>query len=266
MKANQILFSALAVSLISAYTMSPSEFLKHDKALKGRLPASAEEVKKEDNKDNKKPVDNVQCKAESKGEKLEKDIKNQTQDIEAVLKEIDALKNENKELKNKVSARPRSKEDNDGDTIALMSQITSLISLQMQSQMNMQTQLMSTLAQFQFNSAPQYTWDMSQSYSPYGIHENFGMGMGIGIPASGIWGSSSYSNPYSQLPQMTRQPAQQMDYGFSFGQIPQANNMRGFDFNLAPNEPMLPQMQRQQIPGQQMQASPVPASINVISV
>ena len=45
MKANHILFSTLAVTLISAYTMSPSEFLKKD--FKGRIPASAEE-KQED--------------------------------------------------------------------------------------------------------------------------------------------------------------------------------------------------------------------------
>jgi len=102
MKANHILFSTLAVTLISAYTMSPSEFLKKD--FKGRIPASAEE-KQEDVKKDEAKKDNVQCKAESKGEKLEKEIKSQTQDIEAILKEINDLKKENKDLKEKVSSK-----------------------------------------------------------------------------------------------------------------------------------------------------------------
>lgn len=248
MKANHILFSALAVTLFSAYNMNPSDLMKQNKLQTSRFPASVEEEKKEE----KKSADNVQCKNELKGEKLEKEVKAQTHDIEAILKEIDSLKNENKELKEKVSGKKPLKEAveesvQSDSSLALMLHLTTMFTSQMQSQMDMQMQMMSMLAQFQFNSAPQHTWDLSQQrYSPYGIHENFGMG--IGIPAQGgYW--SSFQNPYSQLPQMTRQPAQQTDFGFSFGQIPQANNMRGFDFNLAPSEPLMPQMQRQDIPG-----------------
>lgn len=230
MNANHILFSALAVTLISAYTMSPSDLLKH-KSVHGRLPASVEDAKPEAKKDN------VQCKSESKGETLEKDLKSLIEDKETLLKEIAGLKE-------KLSVKkPKTKEDNDSDTIALMSQMTSMLTKQMESQMQMQMQMMSFFAQVQFNQAPQYTMDLSQSYRPYGIHENFNMFdmySGVGIPAVGV---NSYSSPYSQHPQMSRQPAQQTDFGFSFGQIPQANNMRGFDFNLSPREPLLPKIE-----------------------
>jgi len=255
MKANHILFSTLAVTLISAYTMSPSEFLKKD--FKGRIPASAEE-KQEDVKKDEAKKDNVQCKAESKGEKLEKEIKSQTQDIEAILKEINDLKKENKDLKEKVSSK-KTKQDkleevSHDDTVGMMVALTSLFTTQMQSQMDMQMQMMSMFSQMQFNQAPQYTWDMTQRYSPYGIHENWSLGQGgVGIVAGGIgigYGNGDYQNPYSQLPQMLRQPAQQQMEGFSFGGIPQANNMRGFDFNMAPVDPLLPQMKRMDVPMQ----------------
>lgn len=261
MKANHILFSALAVTLFAAYNMTPSDLLKQKDSFASRIPASAEEVKPEEiKKEEKKPADNVQCKNELKGEKLEKEVKTQTHDIEAILKEIDSLKNENKELKEKFSAKKPLKESveesvQSDSSLALMLHLTTMFTSQMQSQMDMQMQMMSMMAQFQFNSAPQHTWDLSQQkYSPYGIHENFGMG--IGIPASGgMWG---YQNPYSQLPQMSRQPAQQQaDFGFSFGQIPQANNMRGFDFNLGPSEPLLPQMERQPLPQGAQEAQPL---------
>lgn len=253
MKANHILFSTLAVTLISAYTMSPSEFLKQSKDVKGRIPASTEEAKQEEVK-----KDNVQCKAEAKGEKLEKEIKSQTQDIEAILKEIDDLKKENKDLKEKVSSK-KTKQDKleevaHDDTVGMMVALTSLFTTQMQSQMNMQMQMMSMFSQQQFNQAPQYTWDMSKMYGPYGIHENWSLGQGgIGIAA----GNGSYQSPYSQLPQMMRQPAQQQMEGFSFGEIPQANNMRGFDFNMAPVDPLLPQISRQQIPMQNQSSQPL---------
>jgi len=270
MKANHILFSALAVTLISAYTMSPSEFLKQNKEQKGRLPASADEVKPSDDKQAEVKKDNVQCKSESKGEKLEKEIKSQTQDIETVLKEIEELKKENKDLKEKVSAK-KSKQDKleevaHDDTVGMMVALTSLFTTQMQSQMDMQMQMMSMFSQMQFNSSPQYTWDMSQRYSPYGIHENWLSGQGIGISANGRMNgiSNPYSSPYPAMPELLRQPAQQQMDGFSFGGIPQANNMRGFDFNMAPVDPLLPQMKRVEVPMQQQQESqPSPRVYNI---
>jgi hypothetical protein len=369
MKANQILFSTLAVTLVSAYTMSPSDFLAHSKSFKGRLPASEtsakpvakkpvakkpvtskemvdlkaklakleadlkdkeiqldqkakevellksakteekiealnklivdqkadieklrSDIKNSEVKDikivnqNKTSVEVVVCKSESKGEKLEAELKKLLEDKELVLKQVDGLKKENDELKSKVSSasvkdekkeevkkdedkKDEDKKDDekvadaksqkkkaqkleDSDVVSLMSQMTTMFSAQMQSQMQVQMQMLSMLSSMQFNQAPQYTWDWSQGNNRvYGIHENIGQGQGIGIPASQSWNNF---NPYSQLPQMSRQPAQQSDFGFDFGPIPQANFMRGFDFNQSPaaqpSQPALPQMQRQQMP------------------
>lgn len=377
MKANHILFSTLAVTLVSAYTMSPSDFLAHSKSFKGRLPASESvakapskapakkpvakkpvtskemqdlkvklakleadlknkeiqldqkakeievlksakteekiealskliadqktdieklrsDIKNSEVKDvkivnqNRTSVEVVVCKSESKGEKLEAELKKLLEDKELVLKQVDGLKKENEDLKAKVSsaeAKPEvkkledkkeedkkeedKKEDKkddakvaegksqkkqqkleDSDVVSLMSQLTTMFSAQMQSQMQVQMQMMSMLSQMQFNQAPQYTWDWSQAnHGMYGMNDSFGQNFGIGIPASQSWGG--FQSPYSQLPQMSRQPAQQNDFGFGFGTIPQANFMRGFDFNQSPaqqSQPALPQMQRQQLP------------------
>lgn len=347
MKANHILFSALAVTLVSAYTMSPSDFLAHSKTMRGRFPASEKtptkpaakkpvakkpvtskemlelkaklakleadlkdkevqldqkakevevlrnnkteekiealtkliaeqkadieklrsDIKNSEVKNinvlnqtqNQTSVEVVVCKSESKGEKLEAELKKLLEDKELVLKQVDGLKKENEDLKGKISsveAKPV-KVDNT-DLVALMSQMTSMFTAQMQSQMQLQTQMMNILSQMQFNSAPQYTWDLSQAYNrPFAIQENFGMGLGgygVGIPAYASYPNFGGNiNPYSQLPQMSRQPAQQSDFGFSFGQIPQANHMQGFDFNLSPAQPAqpaLPEIKRQQLPSQ----------------
>lgn len=210
-------------------------------------------------------LNSVTCKFESKGEKLEADIKKLLEDKEAIFGKMEKLTKDNDDLRAKLDKKEEKKSVDNADLISLMSQMTTMFTTQMQAQMQLQTQMMNMLSQMQFNQAPQYTWDWSQyAKAPYAVSENYNpnfWGIGLGFPG----GLSDSQNPYSQMPGLTRQPAQQSDFGFSFGQIPQANNLRGYNFNLAPSEPMLPRMQRQQIPGQQLPNAPFPTAPDFLS-
>lgn len=289
MKANKLFFCALAVSVLSIHSMSPSDFIAHTESIRGnRAPASeaapvkkapakkaiakkavtSKEMKdlqdklakleidlknkqdlldqktqevdqlrnsKTDEKidaltklivDQKADIDKLKsdiknsevkdvkfvnqsktsvqvvvCKSESKGEKLEADMKKLLEDKEAVLKQVDGLKKENDDLKLKLtSSVPEVKKDevkmdevkkqeiakaddaapvedkkpiakkqqsldkkssDNSDIIALMSQMTTMFSTQMQSQMQIQIQMMNMLSQMQSNMMPQM--------SPYAV-------------------------------------------------------------------------------------------------
>ncbi len=190
-------------------------------------------------KENKAPSDIVLCKSESKGEKLEADVKKNLEDKEAVLKQIEGLKKENDGLKSEIaSSKPVEKKSSENsELIALMSQMTTMFTAQMQAQMQAQAQMLSMLTQIQGTMFPQvspYASDFSQglAYPGYpggnGGFNNIGIGwggMGVGIPANSQW--SAYSNPYA-MPEMNRQPAQtQSDFGFTFNN---REPLRGFDF------------------------------------
>lgn len=178
------------------------------------------EIKIAEPKAEVKPAqETVTCKSESKGEKLEADVKKQLDDKEAVLNE---LKKENEELKSKIAKKSDKKSDEEvvkddkkdknTDLIALMSQMTSMFTTQMQSQMQLQIQTMTMLSQMQTNF-------MSQS-NPYNMTDSmWGLGYDVGMPAySNPW-SSRYQDPYMGYPQMQRQPAQAPAFeGFNFSQ------------------------------------------------
>ncbi|MBC7537771.1 MAG: hypothetical protein H7281_03060 [Bacteriovorax sp.] len=243
---------------------------------------------------NKVAVEVVVCKSESKGEKLEADIKKLLDDKEEVLKRVDGLKKENDELKLKltVAAEPKAevkkqeiakvdvKVDKDtekeedkapvkksqaleaksqnSELMALMSQMTTMFSAQMQNQMQMQVQMMNMLSQMQTNMMPQ----MNQ-YSPsifsnsgryFGLSDNIDLlGSEVGIHSqSSPW--SDYSNPYSIMPSMNRQQiSHTSDFGFSFNQTPEL--IRGYDFNQAPAATQQP---KQALPQQQIQRQQLP--------
>lgn len=229
MKANKLIFCALTVSFLSTQSMSPSGFIAHTNLSKGRMPASEAAAPVET--PNKAPVEVVTCKAESKGEKLEADVKKSLEDKEAVLKQVEGIKKDEEK-----------KPSDNSDLIALMSQITTMFSTQMQSQMQMQIQMMNMLSQMQNNMMPQmspYAMDFSQGFnSPYSQNDSIGLGsLGVGIPAYGSqW--SGYQSPYSIMPNMNRQPAQApSDFGFSFNS--QAPTFSGFDFSQTPGKQSL---------------------------
>lgn len=213
---------------------------------------------------NNTEVEIVVCKSESKGEKLEADVKKLLEDKESVLKQVDGLKKENEDLKLKLlvpevksSVVAEAKSPN-AEVIALMSQMTTMFSAQMQSQMQMQVQMMSMLSQMQNNSMPQmspYAYGQGLGYpsaGSYGGYPTFNdslslgaMGIGVSAPIS-PW--SNYQNPYSIMPSISRQQLQTpADFGFSFNR-PQG--IQGFDFNQTPatTEQRLPEPQRQQLP------------------
>lgn len=227
---------------------------------------------------NNTEVEIVICKSESKGEKLEADVKKLLEDKESVLKQVDGLKKENEDLKLKllvpeikssvVAEKPDVKAEaksQNAEVISLMSQMTTMFSAQMQSQMQMQVQMMSLLSQMQNNRMPQmnpYAYGHSQfsigqasgypSAGNYGGYPTFTDGLGLGAMGIGISSPTSpwsdYQNPYSIMPNMSRQnlpiPA---DFGFSFNR---SQGMQGFDFNQTPatSEQGLPEPQRQQLP------------------
>lgn len=289
MKANKILF-VTALSIVAFQAMSPNEFLASTKSVTNRMPAAEEnkapekevvannsEIEVIEVKNSAPPVvEQVACKSESKGEKLEADIKKLLEDKESVLKQIDGLKKENEDLKLKLTTVPEAKKQQlapkeeshkseNSEVISLMSQMTTMFSAQMQSQMQMQLQMMSMLSQMQNNTLPQmnpYSYLPSQfsrsqnfgyphagSYGGYPtLSDSIGLGaMGVGISApTSPW--SDYQNPYSIMPSMTRQPiSSPSDYGFSFNR-PQL--IQGFDFNQTPatSEQRLPELQKQQLP------------------
>lgn len=288
MKANKILF-VTALSLVTFQAMSPNEFLTSTKSIANRMPAAEEKNAQENEviatatetevveaKSSTPPVvELVACKSESKGEKLEADIKKLLEDKESILKQIDGLKKENEDLKLKLTVAPEAKKQQlapreeshkseNAEVILLMSQMTTMFSAQMQSQMQMQLQMMSIFSQMQNNPVPQmspYAYLPSQfsngqnfghrhpnSYNGHPtLHDSIGLGamdVGISAPAS-PW--SDYHNPYSIMPSMTRQQlASPSDYGFSFNR---PSPIQGFDFNQAPAtfEQGRPELQKQQL-------------------
>lgn len=212
------------------------------------------EDKKEDKKENK-PVGTVTCKAESKGEKLEADVKKNLEDSDAI---IAALKKENAELKKSSSAKDEDKKSSQNpELIALMSQMTSMFSTQMQAQMQMQVQMLNMLSQMQETIFPQmspYTLDLSQGLrSPYALNNNLGglgVGWNVGISANSQW--PSYRNPYSTLPELVRQPASANGVLFSSP----AMSFKGFDFNQPVVQPSFPAQPAQQVqPAEPLQLS-----------
>ena len=217
---------------------------------------------------NNNKVEVVICKSESKGEKLQDEVKKGLEDKEAVIKKVEDIKlteikkeeikpiakteEEKKEViakaedkteDKKADAKPSKefKSDN-SEMISLMSQMTTMFTTQMQAQMQLQVQMMTMLSQMQTNFMPQmspYAYDFSSQAHPYSYNDTLGLGAwNVGIPAtSSHWPtqswSNNYSSPYSVMPSLERQPAQApTDFGFSFKQ--QQYPMMPFDFNQAP--------------------------------
>ncbi|MDO9184031.1 MAG: hypothetical protein Q7U04_16580, partial [Bacteriovorax sp.] len=102
-----------------------------------------------------KPVP-VECKSESKGEKLEADIKKLLNDKEEIISKIEILKKE--KYKNVMPNSEYSQAEN-YNVMGLMSQMTTMFTTQMQLQM----QMMSMFSQMQMSMSPQLN---SQQYLP----------------------------------------------------------------------------------------------------
>lgn len=214
MKANKLFFLAIT-SFISIQSLSPDLILKANL----RSPASDEKVEetKEEKKEETKPEKTI-CKSELKGEKLEADVKKSLSDKEEVISKLEA------KTESKVESKDEVKKSDNSEILALMSQMTTMFTLQMQ----MQMQMMNMFSLMQFNQQPMAYPTLSDSLNFYG--------MGVGIPAqTSPW--SNYSNPYSIMPSISQQP-EQSTFGYGYG----------FDFNQNQNS-ALPQLSRQQIPG-----------------
>ena len=199
MKANKLILCALA-SLLTIQLKSPNPINKDSHHVIQRIPASDIETASQDN----------HCKSESKGEKLESDVNKLLEDKVEILKVVEAPKENIK--------------TDSSELLALMSQITTLFT----SQMQMQNQMMSMILQMQSNIMPQlnpyspnlYSNNFNYQLSPT-LNDNLSvMGSGIGLPLNSqpsIW--SQYSNPYSSMPLMERQQIiAPIKYGFDFSQ------------------------------------------------
>lgn len=199
MKANKLILCALA-SLLTIQLKSANPINKDSHQVIQRIPASDIEIAPQDN----------HCKSESKGEKLESDVNKLLEDKVEILKVVEAPKENIK--------------TDSSELLALMSQITTLFT----SQMQMQNQMMSMILQMQSNIMPQlnpyspnlYSNNFNYQLSPT-LNDNLSvMGSGIGLPLNSqpsIW--SQYSNPYSSMPLMERQQIiAPIKYGFDFSQ------------------------------------------------
>jgi len=237
MKTNKIILCSLVIlSIISIGSLPTPLYIEKTSSLIKRTPASDGEKNKE------KKVEIVTCKSELKGEKLEADLKKLLEDKEIVLKEIEDLKKEKSKLK--------TESQESTNIISLMSQMTSLISTQMQAQMQLQIQIMNLLTQTQNSLIPQispYAFQQAHSImgnnAAYGFENNLAFdSYGIGLQSPLFYPQSqNFQSPYSimpqsipqhLLPQMLRQPAQ----------APMTSPLfQGFDFNQAPMD-TIPQM------------------------
>lgn len=199
MKANKLILCALA-SLLTIQLKSANPINKDSHQVIQRIPASDIEIAPQDN----------HCKSESKGEKLESDVNKLLEDKVEILKVVEAPKENIK--------------TDSSELLALMSQITTLFT----SQMQMQNQMMNMILQMQSNTMPQinpyspnlYSNNFNYQLSPT-LNDNLSvMGSGIGLPLNSqpsIW--SQYSNPYSSMPLMERQQIiAPIKYGFDFSQ------------------------------------------------
>lgn len=218
---------------------------------------------------NNTSVEVVICKTESKGEKLEAEMKKLLEDKEAVLKEVDGLKKENGELKIKLTTTPEAKPEvvadvkpevkpeakpevksedkkepvlkksENSELIALMAQMTSMFSAQMQTQMQMQVQMMNMLSQMQSNMMPEispYAYNPSQNFRS----QNYG------YPFAGSYGSyGNYSlsdsiglGGYGIGLQAPSSPWS--DYQNPYSSLPSLNRHsipQSFDFGFGANQP-----------------------------
>jgi hypothetical protein len=203
MKANKLILCALA-SLFTIQLKSPNPINKDSHHVIQRIPASENEIAPQDN----------HCKSESKGEQLESDVNKLLEDKVEILKVVEAPKENIK--------------TDSSELLALMSQMTTLFTSQMQMQIQMQNQMMNMILQMQSNIMPQlnpyspnlYSNNFNYQLSPT-LNDNLSvMGSGIGLPLNSqpsIW--SQYSNPYSSMPLMERQQIiAPIKYGFDFSQ------------------------------------------------
>ena len=217
MKASTILFCALA-SVLTINSRSPESIWNSQKST-NRMPASEKNVSPPAKKIDPKIFD--LCKYESKGEKLETDVKTLLEDKVEVLKSVEEPAKVKKD-EPKVPAVVEHKSEN-ADWMALMSQMTTMFTTQMQLQMQLQNQMMGLMLQMQTNmmfQTNQFSGYPSLTDSLSFGGNGLGMGMGIGMsPQPSPW--SPYSNPYSAMPQIQRAeiPAP-MNLGFDFIQTP----------------------------------------------
>ncbi|MDD4972880.1 MAG: hypothetical protein PHY93_00935 [Bacteriovorax sp.] len=214
---------------------------------------------------NKTAIEVVVCKSESKGEKLEADIKKLLDDKEEVLKRVDGLKKENDELKLKLTVTPElkkqeivkadvkadteenaaedkapvvkksqalDKKSENSELMALMSQMTTMFSTQMQSQMQMQIQMMNTLSQMQTSMMPQ-----TNPYSPSLYSNNFMNNYSHGYPSL-----SDSIGSYELGLGIPAQSSPWSDYSNPYSIAPSLKRQQlssptdfGFSFNQTPN-------------------------------
>lgn len=223
MKVKNLFFFALFIgsSFASFQYWKPVDFNFHS----GRNPASekaqpAEEVK---------PV--VTCHSESKGEKLETDVKNLIQDKEKVIEKVDE-----KKIDEKKDEKIVNKPVDQAELMALLSKLTTLMTAQMQVQMQMMSMLSTQLSQgFQAPSADMY----SHANSSFSLDQNFNPeAYGIGLGAQHAW----HESPYFSTPKLERQPAQSTsDFIYRTNQHPMMN---GYDFGVSPLQYRMPEMSR----------------------
>lgn len=226
---------AVVVSFSALLTLSvfAPKFFWQDNHDAGRFPASEESIAASEVKDINKKIEEkkeeaqVSCLKDKQPTALEEEIKKLMADKEAILKEIEDLKNTSK--KEKKVAQASDKED----VVALMSQMTSMmISQQEQQQMLMQqmfTMMNQIQMQMQMQSYPQQQhqqfnqphnfmepmnfqasqMDMSAYGQQSSIFGNLGQGIGISYPTQSM---ASYQNPYEI---QARSPSAQIDPAFN---------------------------------------------------
>lgn len=239
-----------------------------------RGPASEEKI--EPVKDEKSEIANLLCLAKNEAAKLSEEVKKLLKDKEEVVAEVNKLKKENEDMKNKSSEDKIKKPASSEDFISMMSQMTNLMLSQQQLQMQMQNQMFSMMNSMNNNSS----MNMFNQYNPFNLDFNYGFNTGIysspypkmnsmdslmgyygnsiglGSSFSGIGNYYGYPNSTAigqvaqvyQVPEQNRAPAAQ--YSMLPEQSLQQPQIRGFDLSNGPSvmkQPDLIQMQKQQM-------------------
>lgn len=167
-----------------------------------RGPASeekAEPVKK----DEKSEIANLLCLAKNEAAKLSEEVKKLLKDKEEVVAEVNKLKKENEDIKNKTSEEKLKKPVSNEDVLAMLSQMTNLMLSQQQLQMQMQNQMFSMMNPMSnISSMNMFNQFNPYAYNPYNLNFNYGFNSGI------------YSSPY---PSMNSMDGMMGFYGNSIG-------------------------------------------------
>ena len=237
-----------------------------------RGPASEEKAEPA-KKDEKSEIANLLCLAKNEAAKLSEEVKKLLKDKEEVVAEVNKLKKENEEIKNKTSEEKVKKPVSNEDVLAMLSQMTNLMLSQQQLQMQMQNQMFSMMNPMSnISSMNMFNQFNPYAYNPYNLNFNYGFNSGIysspypsmnsmdgimGFYGNSIGLGSTFNNGshygYPSTSQVFQPVEQNRAPAAQYSMLPEQNlqpQIRGFDLSngsTTMQQPDLVQMQRQSI-------------------